>query len=240
MVRTSSNERVWLLRGSFVFFFAILCLASFAKPIRAWQYCVDPTAEDIEKQEILDVYERLTHTQNGEPVVDLWVRAHFKRPVESGRYQIELWHQETGSRIKYKGPYDICCGLKANSSCGHGIFLKDSTDKKVNEKEEQETPSASAGETTQNTGETAPTDCPIEGEFIAHVAKSLHQEEGKYEITFQLFGGEGANEEELLCAVVPFEIEREKEPKPPRRPVRQEAQPETVDPENEEVLLLSG
>ncbi|EFC42566.1 predicted protein [Naegleria gruberi] len=25
-------------------------------------------------------------------------------------YNLELWHEETGQKIKYKGPYDICCG----------------------------------------------------------------------------------------------------------------------------------
>jgi len=101
---------------------------------------------------------------------ELWLKAHFKTPVHTGRYQVELWHQETGSRIKYKGPYDVCCGLKVNSSCGHGVFLKDPVDLDEHHHQQQQK--------QEEASQTTPTDCPIEGEFIGHFVKSLHQEVG--------------------------------------------------------------
>jgi hypothetical protein len=41
----------------------------------------------------------------------------LKDPIDSGRFQFEIWHSETGDKIQYKGPYDICCGFKTNTTC---------------------------------------------------------------------------------------------------------------------------
>jgi hypothetical protein len=187
----------------------------FAEQARAWENCYE---EDMGSGatpvlKIIETFHRLAETSSGQPGIELWVKGKLHQPLLSGRYQVELWHQETGSRVHYKGPYDLCCGFLAESVCGSRVVIKSMVGE--NEREEVQQ-----------------TDCPMYNEeFVASVTKPLHMNEGDYEATIKIFGvaskirqkdeggegGEGGRserkqteEEELACVVIPFELGKSK------------------------------
>lgn len=83
--------------------------------------------------------------------------------------------QESGLRVNYKGPYDVCCGFLSDSQC-----------------------------TRNDAGAIAVSDCPIDTELVASVTKPLARAEfGHYEATLTIFGTYDGVEIEIACIVLP-------------------------------------
>ena len=98
-------------------------------------------------------------------------------PIATGStWKLEIWHEETGRKVKYNGPYDACCGLLENSQCDL---------------------SAPADFRTS--------DCPLSGAAIDFlVSRSVPYGAGHYEATFSLF--ETGAPYETICVIFPFSV----------------------------------
>eukprot|EP01080_Neovahlkampfia_damariscottae_P003804 gene3804-6965_t len=98
-----------------ILFFVIILTIVSSRPLPRWKHCYkEPISEDI-----------IIHSAGVElsnERVNLSVNMTLRKPIESGRYQFEIWHSGTGDKIQYKGPYDICCGFIKGTTC-----LKDKT-----------------------------------------------------------------------------------------------------------------
>eukprot|EP01104_Vermistella_antarctica_P008671 TRINITY_DN2188_c0_g3_i1.p1 TRINITY_DN2188_c0_g3~~TRINITY_DN2188_c0_g3_i1.p1 ORF type:complete len:254 (+),score=48.16 TRINITY_DN2188_c0_g3_i1:151-912(+) len=124
-------------------------------------------------------------------------------------WTLQFWHEETGSRINYKGPYDVCCNFLVS---GRTDCARDEDDQALLNSQ-----------------------CPITNQYdsngtlvplAAHIFKTLHKDiSGNFEAVLRVVadmsdvvregeddGSSNSDEhytssEELLCLVLPFELE---------------------------------
>jgi hypothetical protein len=106
---------------------------------------------------------KLIASDEGNVAARLSVRVNVddREPILDGSYhKLEYWHESTGTKVKYRGPYNSCCGLALDSKCVVG----------------QQSLSLS--------------DCPMYGKQEFTMMRTLHKDDGKYEATFQMFDDE--------------------------------------------------
>jgi hypothetical protein len=118
-------------------------------------------------------------------------------------YKFELWHEQTGSRIKYKGPFDVCCG---------GFVLPNYIDQNIVTHNADIYDYQSNKTTVECTDEG--TTCPSnEGIFEMYMMRPLHKEEfGRYEASLIVYRNKEVvaphktwtEAEELLCIDIGF------------------------------------
>jgi hypothetical protein len=128
-------------------------------------------------------------------------------------YKFELWHEQTGARIKYKGPYDVCCGgfVLPNHLGKENVVTQD-----IDIYNWQRNRTVVECDTQQE--QLCP---PTTGIFDIYVMRPLHREDrGTYEASLTLYrnkdikGEEDARSyiepEELMCIDIQFKYDGEK------------------------------
>ncbi|KAG2373928.1 hypothetical protein C9374_011593 [Naegleria lovaniensis] len=79
-----------------------------------WHHCYSADEEDLESGiSLITAHLTIVPTRYNVPGVRVDMDMKFNMPIPNTNmlfYQFELWHEETGQTIKYKGPYDVCCG----------------------------------------------------------------------------------------------------------------------------------
>eukprot|EP01095_Lingulamoeba_sp_RSL-Kostka_P001781 TRINITY_DN1257_c0_g4_i1.p1 TRINITY_DN1257_c0_g4~~TRINITY_DN1257_c0_g4_i1.p1 ORF type:complete len:235 (+),score=56.36 TRINITY_DN1257_c0_g4_i1:112-816(+) len=175
-----------MMKNRFLIYICILCIGIFINKINGdyvthfsgFENCYTGVSDKLITTGASVQLVRSKH-HNYIPAIEIWIESYIKEKITNGNYKINIWHQETGGRIKYKGPYDFCCGFMYGSECKH-----------YNEVEE---------DCPYLEYET----------ILGFVEKPLHQIEfGHYEVTFTATTkNDDGEEEDLICVIIPFIFE---------------------------------
>lgn len=99
----------------FLFFFNLIK----TKPLLSWKRCYqEDTSPNIT---VTSAFSKLSFDKR----VFIHLNATMNEPLFQGYYTFEIWHSETGDKISYNGPYDICCGFRVNSLCEMNLAKTD-------------------------------------------------------------------------------------------------------------------
>nr|CAG4719675.1 unnamed protein product [Naegleria fowleri] len=171
-----------------------------------WHHCYS-TADDEEDDGISLVTAHLTiiPTRYNVPGVRVDMNMKFNMHVSDTNvlfYQLELWHEETGQTIKYKGPYDVCCGSFIHNDSIDHVDIKKSDLEYGCSLEESNCPILNLNKT-----------------YHAQIERPLYvTEKGTYEASVKIYKHRVLESDpsrtekyEYLCVDIPFKVNFEKE-----------------------------
>ena len=162
-----------------------------------WKHCYGDEETDIS---LITAHATLIPTRYATPGIRLEMDVRFNKPLSelnSTFYNMELWHEQTGQKIKYRGPYDLCCGsIIANQPNSHSHVEYGCTLEESN--------------------------CPITNTseiYRLQMERPLYTTlDGTHEATFRVYQWKtsehsGRREmDELLCVDIPFKLEMNTDP----------------------------
>ncbi|KAL0476693.1 gcvT [Acrasis kona] len=169
-----------------------------------WKECYGESTSDYITPLYADL--KFVRTKYDQPGIQISVQAklnnNFTISPNEIFYKFEMWSEISGGRIRYKGPFDVCCG---GFTLPSGMTADKWTESWMQEHRSGKEEQGCAPEQTY---------CPpSNGIFTVSTTRPLHRDDqGKYEANLVLYrkkhveeeGRSYTEQEELLCVDLPF------------------------------------